>query len=55
MVLRRFLKKLKIVPRRIGVFGVKSMEKLMDAYHITGGEPISLWGERTGTSYELVC
>lgn len=26
----------------------------MDAYHIAGGEPISLWGERIGPSYELV-
>ena len=27
----------------------------MDAYHIAGDEPISLWGERRGPSYELVC
>lgn len=25
-----------------------------DAYHIDGGEPVSLWGERIGPGYELV-
>lgn len=46
--------KLKIVLQGISVFGVKVWRNCMDAYHITGGEPISLWGERTGPSYELV-
>lgn len=38
----------------ISVFGVKVWRNWMDAYHIAGGEPISLWGERIGPSYELV-
>lgn len=50
-----FLKmKLKIVPQGISVFGVKVWRNWMNAYHIAGGEPISLWCERTGPSYELV-
>lgn len=55
MVLRMVLKmKLKIVPQGISVFGVKVWRNWMNAYHIAGGEPISLWRERTGPSYELV-
>lgn len=50
-----FLKmKLKIVLQGISVFGVKVWRNWMNAYHIAGGEPISLWCERTGPSYELV-
>ena len=46
---------LKIVPQGISVFGAKVWRNCMDAYHIAGGEPVSLWGERRGPSYELVC
>lgn len=34
---------------------LKVWRNWMDAYHIAGGEPVSLGGERTGPSYELVC
>lgn len=47
--------KLKSVLQLISVFGVKVWRNWMDAHHIAGGEPMSLWVERTGPSYELVC
>lgn len=39
---------------RAKCLGVKVWRNRMNAYHIAGGEPISLWRERTGPSYELV-
>ena len=42
---------LKIVPQGISVFGAKVWRNCMNAYHIAGGEPISLWGERRGPSW----
>lgn len=39
---------LKIVPQGISVFGAKVWRNCMDAYHIAGGEPISLWAREEG-------
>lgn len=47
-------KEIKNCSTRAKCLGVKVWRNWMNAYHIAGGEPISLWRERTGPSYELV-